>query len=248
MISVCMATYNGERFIGEQIDSVLQNLTDDDELIISDDGSNDKTVDIVKKYTYEDNRIQLIDGPRKGVIANLENAIIHSKGDFIFLCDQDDIWSEKKCEVVKYEFEQSGAILVVHDAVIVDQRKNILFPSFFSWRESSTGLVNNFIKNSYIGCCMAFKRDLLPMVLPIPLDVPMHDQWIGLCGEIMGKISFINDSLILYRRYDGNVSNLNRSSVKKMACNRFKLMLVFITRIIRNMFIDDYVYEKWWIR
>ena len=81
MVSVCMATYNGEKFIAEQIDSVLQNLTDMDELVISDDGSNDRTVDIVKKYLDIDNRIKFLYGPGKGVIANFENAIIKSGGD-----------------------------------------------------------------------------------------------------------------------------------------------------------------------
>lgn len=248
MVSVCMATYNGEKFIAEQIDSVLQNLTDMDELVISDDGSNDRTVDIVKKYLDVDSRIKFLYGPGKGVIANFENAITHSKGDFIFLCDQDDVWSEKKCEIIKREFEASKALLIIHDAIIVDESKRTVFQSFFKWRNSSDGLLNNFIKNSYIGCCMAFKRDLLNIVLPIPRAVPMHDQWIGLCGELIGKTSFINDSLILYRRYDGNVSSLHHFSVGKMIYNRLILLLVFVKRILRTMIINNCIYGKRWIK
>ena len=96
MISVCVAAFNGEKYIEEQILSVLRNLDSQDEIIISDDGSSDRTRRIVDDLAEKDRRIRIIDGPRKGLIKNFENAIVHSKGDIIFLCDQDDIWMNNK--------------------------------------------------------------------------------------------------------------------------------------------------------
>ena len=96
MISVCVAAFNGEKYIEEQILSVLRNLDSQDEIIISDDGSSDRTRRIVDDLAEKDRRIRIIDGPRKGLIKNFENAIVHSKGDIIFLCDQDDVWKDNK--------------------------------------------------------------------------------------------------------------------------------------------------------
>lgn len=93
MISVCIATYNGEKYLEEQLDSILPQLDSRDELIISDDGSKDATLAIIKRYTAQDQRIKFFKGPGKGVIANFEFAINQSQGEFIFLADQDDVWS-----------------------------------------------------------------------------------------------------------------------------------------------------------
>ena len=101
MISVCVAAFNGEKYIEEQILSVLRNLDSQDEIIISDDGSSDRTRRIVDDLAEKDRRIRIIDGPRKGLIKNFENAIVHSKGDIIFLCDQDDVWKDNKVKTVQ---------------------------------------------------------------------------------------------------------------------------------------------------
>ena len=92
-ISVAMATYNGEKYIKKQIESILINLNKDDELIISDDGSKDKTLDIIK--SIKDKRIKIISGPKQGVIKNFENALNNCTGEYIFLSDQDDIWGKR---------------------------------------------------------------------------------------------------------------------------------------------------------
>ncbi|MBQ7595531.1 MAG: glycosyltransferase, partial [Clostridia bacterium] len=190
MVSVVIAAYNGEKYICEQLDSVLAQLGEDDEVIISDDNPYKETYNSVKDHIESDGRIKYIAGPGKGVIKNFENAIKESAGDYIFLCDQDDVWLDGKVAAVLKEFS-SGAAVVMHDAIITDEKLNPVEQSFFEFRGTGTGLIKNIIKNSYIGCCMAFSKELKPYILPFPDNLPMHDQWIGLMGEKYGKVSLI---------------------------------------------------------
>ena len=127
--SVVMATYNGEKYIKEQIDSILKNMNDCDELIISDDGSTDNTIKLINEY--QDKRIKLINGPRKGVKQNFANAIENATGKYIFLSDQDDIWMENKMRLVLEEFEKNNVTVVIHDAEVIDENFKVTIPSFF---------------------------------------------------------------------------------------------------------------------
>ncbi|PWV53544.1 glycosyltransferase family 2 protein [Chitinophaga sp. S165] len=199
MISVCMATYNGELFIREQINSILPQLGQGDELIISDDGSTDSTVEIIKGI--EDSRIKLLHGNFRNVIKNFGNALSNVSGDFVFLADQDDIWEEKKVErslEILKEYD-----LVVSDSVIVDEHLQLLYPSFFDFYGSGKGMLKNVLKSTYFGSCMAFRRSLLQQSLPFPDTREIgHDLWIGLVGEMTGKVCFLKEPLIKYRRHN----------------------------------------------
>ena len=231
-ISVAIATYNGEKYIKEQIDSILKNLNKEDEIIISDDGSTDSTRDIIK--SYKDKRIKLIDGPKKGVKQNFANAIQNTEGKFIFLSDQDDIWLDNKVEKMLETFEGQNATLVVHDAQVFDNENNkILYDSFFKYRNSGAGILKNIYRNTYIGCCMAFDSKIKDKILPIPNNIEMHDQWIGILNDIYyNKSIFIDDKLIKYRRHSENVSKMKHFTVAKMIKNRFILIreLIKITK------------------
>lgn len=215
MVSVVIAAYNGEKYIGEQLRSVLPQLGEGDEVIISDDNPCTATYEAVKEYIETDERIRYIRGPGKGVIKNFENAITQSCGDYIFLCDQDDVWLEGKVSAVTEEFEK-GAVVVMHDATVTDEDLNPSEQSFFELRGSGTGFIRNVIKNSYIGCCMAFSKELKPYILPFPENLPMHDQWIGLIGEKYGKVSLIRKPLIYYRRHGGAVTGGKTSFSQKL--------------------------------
>ena len=215
MISVVIAAYNGEKYIMEQLRSVLCQLNEDDEVVISDDNPSGSTYPAIENLLKTDKRIKYIEGPRKGVIKNFENAIKTAKGDYIFLCDQDDVWLDGKVEAVKKELE-GGALVVMHDAFVTDSELNIKEESFFASHGTETGYVKNIIRNSYIGCCMAFSADLKPHILPFPENLPMHDQWIGLIGEKTGKVSLINKQYIYYRRHDGAVTGGATSLMQKI--------------------------------
>ncbi len=221
-VSVAMATYNGEKYIKKQIETILSNLKENDELVISDDGSKDKTRSIIQ--SFNDNRIILLDGPKKGLKQNFSNAISHTTGDIIFLCDQDDEWMENKVDTVLNYFEKNDILLLQHDAVVVNSKDEILFESFAEHRGVKTGILKNIIKNSYHGCCMVFKKELKEKILPIPDDIYLHDQWIGLVAELNGKTTFINEKLMKYKRHDDNVSSFEHLPVKQMIKNRLQII------------------------
>lgn len=230
-ISVAMASYNGEKYIKKQIETILENLNYSDELVISDDGSSDMTIEIIK--SFEDNRIKLLNGPKKGLKKNFENAIKNSSGDIIFLADQDDIWMKNKVNKVVKCFNSNDYILIQHDAIVVDDNNSVMFESFAEHRKVKTGIVKNLIKNSYHGCCIAFRKELKKEILPIPNNIYLHDEWIGLVAELNGKTYFLNEKLMEYRRHSQNTSSFKHLPIKEMLVNRInytKELLKYVRR------------------
>lgn len=214
MISVCIPTYNGEKYIHQQIESILFQLSANDEIIISDDSSIDSTLEIIK--SFNDERIRIFSGNTfHSPIYNLEYALKQAKGDFIFLSDQDDIWTKDKVKICLKELENNN--LVIHDAIIVDSDGNELFPSFYKLNHTKFGKFFNLIKNGYIGCCIAFNSRILQTVLPFPTNIPMHDSWIGnIAAFKYGHVKFITEKLILYRRHNNNASPTGEKSNRKL--------------------------------
>ena len=204
MISVCIATYNGERFIREQIDSILRQLSSDDEIIVSDDGSTDDTISSIN--SIDDKRIIIIEGPRKhSPTPNFECAIKEAKGDYIFLADQDDVWKPNKVEVCMKWLQEYDC--VVSDAEVTDSNLNPLYPSLYAIMQVRQGRIYNTIwKNGYTGCCMAFRRNVLNASMPFPKDIPMHDIWIGNVAAYKYNVKFISDKLVLFRRHEDTIS------------------------------------------
>ena len=157
-ISVCLASYNGEKYIREQLDSILPQLGENDEIIISDDHSTDNTINVIK--SLNDSRIKIFENNLgKGYSRNFENAINQATGDIIFLSDQDDVWMENKVELMTKELKQND--LVVSDALISDGNLNPTLGSHFKVHGTKKGFINNWLKTRYIGACMAFKKEIL---------------------------------------------------------------------------------------
>ena len=228
-VSVAMATYNGEKYIKEQINSILKNLKQDDELVISDDGSKDNTIRIIQEYQKEDSRVKLFEGPKKGVKQNFANAIEKSNGEYIFLADQDDVWNDNKVKKVLKVFEEKDVTLVIHNCEIVNENLEKTDKTFFEFRNSGKGIIKNIWKNTYIGCCIAFRASMKDKILPIPNDIEMHDQWIGIINEKYGKSYFLDECLIKYRRHGDNVSKMKHYGLGKMIRNRAAFLYRFIS-------------------
>ena len=233
-VSVAMATYNGKKYIKKQIESIIDNLGQDDELVISDDGSKDGTIDIIKSYMQKDKRICLITGPKRGIKKNFENAIKHCGGKYIFLADQDDYWYKNKVKKVLEEFKKEGVLLVQHDCRIVNVSTNeVVEPSFFAFRKCGPGVLKNIYKTTYIGCCLAFDSCLKSKILPIPNDIDMHDQWIGILANHFGKCAYVKEILMDYHRHENNVSDcFHHYPLFRMIKNRLIFIYRYIKRII----------------
>lgn len=229
MVSVCLTTYNGEAYIYRQISTILGQLNDTDEVLISDDGSSDNTLSLLK--SFNDARIKILKHtPRNEkrykfnlTTRNIENAILHSKGDIIILADQDDEWlpnrinSAKKL-LIKYD-------LVVNDCEIINENNEPVAPSYFEKVNPSDSIIKNFVSSSYLGCCMAFNRKCLKYSLPFPSSPVPHDIWIGLIAKIFNSVYFSSEKVIRYRRHG---SNLSASAEESKNSLTFKIQYRFI--------------------
>jgi glycosyltransferase involved in cell wall biosynthesis len=206
-----------------QLRSILPQLNHDDEVIISDDHSTDDTLTILR--SYNDPRITILENSsRRGVLKNFERSLSYSKGEVIFLCDQDDVWLPSKVTTMLTHLKHHD--VVISDCLIVDDALRD-GESFFAKNGSGKGFIRNMIKNSYVGCCMGFRRKVLERALPFPTDVLMHDLWIGMIGELYFDVKFIPDVLILHRRHLNNASTTGMMSARpwpERIMHRYKIL------------------------
>ncbi len=205
-ISVCIATYNGEIFIRRQLLSILSQLRDCDEIIISDDQSKDNTLGVIREI--KDNRIRIVENQyEKGYVSNFENSLSYAKGDIIFLSDQDDIWHPDKVRICMQYLQLYD--FIVSDAVIIGKNDERLYESFYDLRHSPKSYWGNLLKFGFLGCCMAFKYSVLEKALPFPSNHKMctHDNWLFLIGATFFHYKVLDEKLIFYRRHNNNVSS-----------------------------------------
>lgn len=232
-ISVCMATYNGEKYIKEQLDSILYQLSEQDEVIISDDSSSDKTVEIVK--FFNDSRIKIFENQKfKSPIFNFENALKYATGDIIVLTDQDDLWGNNKIEVIRNSFVDlaDDTVLVMFNGVCINDKGEIIYNSLFDYIGIHEGLIANIMKNSFIGCNIAFNKKLLDFALPFPADIPMHDMWLGSCAYIFGNVRFIDEKIFMYRLHDSNYTG-GKTTLSQKILWRLNIIKNIVIRYIR---------------
>ncbi|MCM1141993.1 MAG: glycosyltransferase [Muribaculum sp.] len=234
MISVCIATYNGAKYIEQQLSTILSQLGEYDEVIVSDDGSIDDTLDIIR--SFNDRRVKIVfhnKTPRKFPLdyaaSNFENAMREAQGDIIFLSDQDDIWLPNKVKSVMESIVEND--IVLHDCNIIDKSGNEIFPSFFALRKPQFNPIKIFIKPSHLGCCMAFKRKVMEDALPIPVPGVGHDQWIALRASRRFRYKLIPEVLVSYRKHDNCVTPLkSTNSLWAKLCYRLYVFRAIISR------------------
>jgi glycosyltransferase involved in cell wall biosynthesis len=230
-ISVCMATFNGEPYVGQQLGSIIPQLAGQDELVISDDSSTDGTLHIIEELRNA--HIRLFSGNVfHNPIYNIENAIRHAEGDIIVLSDQDDVWLENKLDLVRRWFSSKGTGIntLVLDGSIIDEQGHLIEDSIFAGLGSGKGILKNLYRNTYMGCCMAFTRELLRVALPFPPHIPMHDSWLGLLSELYGTVEFVPEKTVLYRRHPLNRS-FRRFTVGQQIRWRFFLAYYLLRKV-----------------
>lgn len=240
MISVCMATFNGEKYIYQQISSILKQLTSDDELIISDDGSTDKTIAIIK--SFNDVRIKLLINKKQQksnskhllVTKNFENALQNAKGDIIFLADQDDIWKDNKVDVSLTQIKGYDILFSNYD--IINNFGEVIEIKYLKKKPIRSSVLGNVYKMPFHGCCMCFTKEVLEGVLPFPKKLLLHDNWIGILWSLKKnhKIKFLNESLVLYRHHSNNVSGKSSNSLYNKILYRIVFLLEIYNRLLNK--------------
>lgn len=229
-ISIALCTYNGAKFLPEQLKSYLAQTRLPDELIVGDDGSTDETVALLKDFAKTAPfavRLE-INEKNLGSTKNFERTIALCTGDLIFLSDQDDVWHPQKVEKFSAEFEKSENVgMVFSDAELVGENLESLkhnlwdfsFPPADRRAARSGNLFELLLKRNVVtGATMAFRASFKDDLMPIPIHIPnfIHDAWIALVIAAKGKIVFIEESYILYRQHSNQQLGINWKFKDKM--------------------------------
>lgn len=235
-ISVCMASYNGARYIEKQIESILNQLSFGDELIIVDDCSTDDTVEIIKSLKCDyvrlfENHINM------GYVKAFERALSLSKNDYICLTDQDDTWIEGRMNKLYKTMKDKNILLVASNFQIDDPSHNKI--SFCKLKsENSRNYFGNIIriflgKSAYYGCSMMINKKLLKYILPFPTYIEAHDLWIAMTANILKSVYHVSDNTLIYRIHENNTSLRKRSLVKKIRSRYlfFKTIISILKKI-----------------
>ncbi len=220
-----MTTHNGERYLREQLESILSQMGPDDELIISDDSSTDTTLEIIRSYA--DDRVTLLTGNSfYSPIYNIENALKHTSGDLLVLADQDDIWLNNKLSSVRENLQDKTErpALVMMDGYIIDAGGDRTGQTIYNRQPPKHGVLANLYDNCFTGCTLAFTRPLLDLALPFPPGIPMHDSWLGILALLKGEVEFIQEKTMEYRRHGTNLSYRRRNPLLQI---RWRLCLAY---------------------
>ena len=205
-ISVCLPVYNGERFIVEQLKSILQQIGDQAEIIITDDCSTDSSVELINMI--DDDRISVYkNASNLGLYRTIETTLEKARGDIIFLSDQDDLWLPNRVSTALHHLQ--FADLFICDATVVDHNKKTLHDSYFRFRNTRHGVIDNFIRFGYLGCCMTMRNKFKGKNLRFPGTGKFvtHDIWLYFVYAISGRVSISEEKLHLYRRHENNDSH-----------------------------------------
>lgn len=218
MIEIVMATYNGEKYIEEQLQSIINQTYTDWRLIISDDCSRDRTVEILKRYQKSHSEKIIVHEnsiPSGSAKNNFYNLLDYTTSEYVMLSDQDDVWKPNKIALtyekmrqMQKEYGRDIPLLVHTDLCVVDDKLETINGSLFSMQQmdyTRNKLNNLLIENVVTGCTVMVNRSLLNMVYQKPKYSIMHDMWLALIAASFGKIGFVNSSTVFYRQHAGNL-------------------------------------------
>ena len=236
-IDILMATYNGEKYLKEQLDSILNQTYSNFRLLISDDCSKDRTREILKEYEQKDNRIKVFyQETNLGYVKNFEFLLNQVESDIYALSDQDDVWLPKKIEKTYNKMMETNSDLVFTDLEVVNENLETIYPSYNDFmrfsrkiKENKDSYLMEYLYNTITGCTLMSKKSFLDKILPIPTDSKyvIHDSWIGLVVSLYGKVEYLDEPTIKYRQHGNNQVGTNHISHK-------------FTKLedVRNLFID----------
>ncbi len=229
LVEILMAVYNGEKYIGEQIDSILSQTYKNWFLVIRDDRSTDETVDIIGHYIKQHpQKIKLISGNGNhiGSSMSFSRLLEHSEAACIMLCDQDDVWlpdkinlSLQKLRELEERYGNQWPLLVFTDLVVVDSGLNVIHDSFWDYQRinpARTAVNQLIIENVVTGCTMMINAGLRRIVRAIHPNAIMHDQWIALVCSVFGAMDYVKTPTVLYRQHGVNQLGARRWNMIRM--------------------------------
>jgi len=236
LVSILLATYNGEAYLEEQINSLLLQDYPNIEIIACDDASTDNTFEILLQFEKYTNFHIYRNAQNLGYIKNFEKLIELSNGDFTAFCDQDDIWHENKISALISIAEDTGCGLVYSDAVVIDRDGNVIHSSL---RKSQNiefvdqSFQSFYFYNCVTGCTSLARKNVIINFLPFPDGIIVHDWWIAFCFARIDRIRYTHEKLIRYRLHNTNQVGINRVSYKKIF-KSFLLGIMNPTRVLKH--------------
>ena len=224
-IDILMATYNGEKYLVEQLDSIINQTYRNWNLLIRDDNSTDKTLEIIQNYHKKDKRIKILKDNKGnlGIVRNFEELLKSSESEFIMFSDQDDIWVENKLDMYLKMIEKikNKGFMIHSDAILFDKNKsNILKDTFISKKAINKGLENVFFNYFVQGATILISKEIKNFILPFPKEVYLHDRYIHLISELFFERIFVNKALIYYRQHGDNQIGA-KNTVRELLSKRY---------------------------
>ena len=247
-IDILMATYNGEKYLEEQIDSILGQTYKNIRLIISDDCSTDNTKNILKKYQEKENIEIYYQKENLGYVKNFEFLLQKVENEIYMLSDQDDVWMSNKVEDTLKKLEEDNADLVFTDLEIVDENLNTIDKSFnrkmdkFRKIEKTLGKKSfEYLYNNITGCTIMSKKEWINEIIPIPKNSKyvIHDSWIGLIISLKGKISYLDKPTIKYRQHGDNQVGTERTSHKYKKFSQIRELFINVKKDLFKTYIEN---------
>lgn len=246
-VDILLATYNGEKYIREQIDSILNQTHKEFRLLISDDGSTDKTRAILEEYKNKDSRIEVFFQEKNlGVVKNFEFLLGKVEAKFYMFSDQDDIWKNEKIEKSLSKIEE-GYDLVYSDLEVVDENLNVTYESYWKLKGIYNKIkkYNNFealyLNNFITGCTIISKKELINSFMPLPntSKFVLHDYWVSLIISQEGKISYIEEPLIKYRQHKNNKVGSKKKTDELKTIDEIRSLFIQVKKEHFKVFIEN---------
>lgn len=246
-VDILLATYNGEKYIREQIESILNQTHKEFRLLISDDGSKDGTHQILEEYKNKDNRIEIfVQKENLGVVKNFEFLLGKVENRYYMFSDQDDIWKENKIEKSLEKIEE-GFDLVYTDLEVVDENLNVTYSSYWKLKGIYNKIkkYNNFealyLNNFVTGCTIISKKELINSFMPLPntSKYVLHDYWISLILSQNEKIAYIEEPLIKYRQHKNNKVGSKKKSDELKSIDEIRRLFIQVKKEHFKVFIEN---------